>query len=92
MQYDGWVLKLYVSGIGPMSMRARDNLERLCREHIKVRYRIEVIDLLQQPAAAVEHEIVAVPTVVRESPVPIRKAIGDLSMPERIPRLFQVAL
>jgi circadian clock protein KaiB len=92
VQSDGWVLKLYVSGIGPMSVRARDNLERLCREHIKARYRIEVIDLLQQPALAVEHEIVAVPTVVRESPVPIRKAIGDLSMPDRIPRLFQVSL
>lgn len=91
MHSDGWVLKLYVSGIGPMSMRARDNLERLCREHIKVRYRIEVIDLLLQPALALEHEIVAVPTVVRESPVPIRKAIGDLSVPERIPRLFQVS-
>ena len=91
MQSDGWVLKLYVSGIGPMSMRARDNLERLCREHIKVRYRIEVIDLLHQPALAVEHEIVAVPTVVRESPVPIRKAIGDLCVLERIPRLFQVS-
>jgi circadian clock protein KaiB len=89
VQYDGWVLKLYVSGIGPMSMRARENLERLCREHIKARYRIEVIDLLQQPGLALEHEIVAVPTVVRESPVPIRKAIGDLS--ERIPRLFQVS-
>ena len=91
MHSDAWVLKLYVSGIGPMSMRARDNLERLCREHIKARYRIEVIDLLLQPALALEHEIVAVPTVVRESPVPIRKAIGDLSAPERIPRLFQVS-
>ncbi|MNC97988.1 Circadian clock protein KaiB [compost metagenome] len=75
-----------------MSVRARVNLERLCREHIKARYRIEVIDLLQQPALAVQHEIVAVPTVVRESPVPIRKAIGDLSTPDRIPRLFQVSL
>ena len=89
MHQDGWLLKLYVSGIGPMSMRARENLERLCREHIKVRYRIVVIDLLQQPGLALEHEIVAVPTVVRESPVPIRKAIGDLS--ERIPRLFQIS-
>ena len=92
MHQDGWLLKLYVSGLGPMSVRARDNLERLCREHIKARYRIEVIDLLQQPALAVQHEIVAVPTVVRESPVPIRKAIGDLSVPDRIPRLFQVSL
>ena len=83
------MLKLYVSGIGPMSIRARDNLERLCREHLRTGYRIVIIDLLEQPAAAVEHEIVAVPTVVRESPVPIRKAIGDLSNAERVPSLFR---
>jgi circadian clock protein KaiB len=78
-----WLLKLYVSGAGWLSSRARDNLERLCREHIPDRYRIDVIDLQQNPALAREHEIVAVPTVVREAPVPIRKLCGDLADTER---------
>jgi len=74
-----WLLKLYVMGAGRLSMSARANLERLCQEHLKTHYHIEVVDLQQHPALAREHEIVAVPTVGREAPVPIRKAVGDLS-------------
>lgn len=55
----------------------------MCREHVKTSYRIDVVDLLENPALAREHEVVAVPMVVRESPVPIRKVIGDLSNVER---------
>lgn len=73
------MLKLYVSGNGWLSSRARENLERLCREHIQDRYDIHVIDLAENPALAREHEIVAVPAVVREAPVPIRKMCGDFS-------------
>ena len=78
-----WLLKLYVSGRGWLSARARENLERLCHEHIRDRYRIDVIDLAEDPALAREHGIVAVPTVVREAPVPIRKMCGDFSDTER---------
>ena len=70
-------------------MRARQNLERFCQQIIPGLYRIEVIDLLNQPELAFEHGILAVPTVVREAPVPIRKAIGDLSRVEHTPTLFQ---
>ena len=74
-----WLLKLYVSGRGWLSANARANLERLCREHIRDRYQIHVIDLLEDPSLAREHGIVATPTVVREAPVPIRKMCGDFS-------------
>jgi circadian clock protein KaiB len=78
-----WLLRLYVAGPGGLSALARTNLERICREHVKTGYRIDVIDLLKHPTLAREHEVVAVPMVVRESPVPIRKVIGDLSNAER---------
>lgn len=83
MHADLWLLRLYVAGRGALSRTAQANLERICREHIKERYRIEVIDLLEHPAAAREHGIVAVPMVVREAPLPIRKAVGDLSAAQR---------
>jgi len=83
MKNEKWLLKLYVSGGGWLSARARENLERLCREHVQDRYRIDVIDLAEDPALAREHGIVAVPTVVREAPVPIRKMCGDFSDDER---------
>jgi circadian clock protein KaiB len=74
-----WLLRLYVSGRGWLTSRTESNLERLCRQYLKRRYRIDVIDLQENPAAAREHEIVAVPMLVREAPVPIRKVVGDLS-------------
>ena len=76
---ESWLLKLYVSGTGHRSRTARANLEYICRQNIKHEFRIEVIDLQQDPALAREHEIVAVPMVVRVAPVPIRKVVGDLS-------------
>ncbi|HEX6157896.1 MAG TPA: circadian clock KaiB family protein [Burkholderiales bacterium] len=83
MKNEKWLLKLYVSGKGWLSARARENLERLCREHIQDRYHIHVIDLQEDPGLAREHGIVATPTVVREAPVPIRKMCGDFSDVER---------
>ena len=69
----------------------RANLERICRENLQSHYRSEVIDLQAHPALAREHKIVAVPTVVREAPVPIRKVVGDLSDAQRAHRsLFAV--
>ena len=76
---ENWLLKLYVSGTGHLSRKARANLEHICQQHIKHEYRIEVIDIQANPALAREHMIVAVPMVVREAPVPIRKVVGDLS-------------
>ena len=78
-----WLLRLYVSGRGWLTSRAELNLERLCRQYLKGRYRIDVIDLQENPALAREHEIVAVPTLVRQAPVPIRKVVGDLSDTKR---------
>jgi circadian clock protein KaiB len=66
-----------------MSLAAFDNLKRLCEKHVPGRYEIEVIDLMKNPRLAKDHEIVAIPTLVRKLPVPIRKIIGDLSDSER---------
>ena len=72
-------LILYVAGQTPKSLAAIANLERICAEHLPGQYTIEVIDLRQNPKLAREHSIVAIPTLVRELPVPLRKLIGDLS-------------
>ncbi len=77
-------LRLYVAGQSPRSVRALENLRRVCDEHLAGRYRVEVIDLLVNPALARGDEIVAVPTLVRKLPVPIRKIIGDLSDTDRV--------
>src|SRR5450631_89741 len=78
-----WKLPLYVAGQPPKSIRAFANLEVLCEKHLKGRYQIEVIDLLKNPQMARGDQIVAVPTLVRDLPNPVRKIIGDLSDTER---------
>ena len=77
-------LRLYVAGQTPRSVRAIDNLNKVCEEHLAGRYRIEVIDLLKDPALAKGDEIIALPTLVRRLPEPIRKIIGDLSDTEKV--------
>lgn len=79
-----WHLKLYVAGQTTKSLTAFANLTRLCEEHLKGKYRIEVIDLLKNPQLARGDQIFAVPTLVRKLPVPIRKIIGDLSNTARV--------
>ena len=74
-----WQLRLYVAGQTPKSVAALDNLRRLCESHLAGRYEIEVIDLLVNPTLAAGDQILAVPTLVRKFPEPIRKIIGDLS-------------
>jgi circadian clock protein KaiB len=74
-----WQLRLYVAGQTPKSVTALDNLKRLCESHLAGRYEIEVIDLLVNPTLAAGDQILAVPTLVRKFPEPIRKIIGDLS-------------
>jgi circadian clock protein KaiB len=77
-------LRLYVAGRTPRSMAALTNLKRVCREHGPGKYKIEVIDLLKKPQLASGDQILAVPTLVRRLPRPIRKIIGDLSNKEKL--------
>ena len=79
-----WQLRLYVAGQTPKSLAAFSNLKRICENHLKGRYRIEVIDLVEQPQLSRGDQIVAIPTLVRKLPVPVRKIIGDLSDTERV--------
>lgn len=73
-----WVLKLYIAGETEVAKKAIRNLQKVCDEHLKDRCDIEVIDLRQHPELALEKEIVAIPTLVKELPPPVRKLIGDL--------------
>ncbi|HWH02498.1 MAG TPA: circadian clock KaiB family protein [Gemmatimonadales bacterium] len=79
-----WRLRLYVAGQTPKSITALANLKRLCDQHLAGRYRIEVVDLADQPHRAGQDDIVVVPTLVRRLPLPIRKIIGDLSQSEKV--------
>lgn len=79
-----WDLRLYVAGQTPKSIAAFANLKRLCEEHLAGQYRIEVVDLVQHPQLAAGDQILAVPTLVRKLPEPIKKIIGDLSNTERV--------
>ena len=79
-----WDLRLYVAGQTPRSITAFANLKRLCEEHLAGRYNIEVIDLMQHPQLAAGDQILAIPTLVRKLPEPIKKIIGDLSNTERV--------
>ncbi len=79
----GYELRLYVAGQTPRSMAALNNLKRLCEEHIPGGYSVEVVDLMENPRLAKDDQIVAIPTLVRKVPEPVRKIIGDLSDTER---------
>ena len=81
---DHWKLRLYVAGQTPRSLVAFANLKRLCEDHLKGRYTIEVIDLVKTPRLAKDDQILAIPTLVRKLPEPVRKIIGDLSNTERV--------
>ena len=81
---DHWKLRLYVAGQTPKSLVAFANLKRLCEDHLKGRYAIEVIDLVETPRLAKDDQILAIPTLVRKLPEPVRKIIGDLSNTERV--------
>lgn len=79
-----WTLRLYVAGQTPKSMTAFANLKRICEEHLEGRYEIEVVDLLVNPTLAKDDQILALPTLVRRLPEPMKKIIGDLSNTERV--------
>ena len=84
MDEEIWELRLYVAGQTAKSVTAISNLKKYCEEHLKGRYQLEVIDLLQNPQLAEGDQILAIPTLVRKVPQPIRKIIGDLSDQERV--------
>jgi circadian clock protein KaiB len=79
-----WELRLYVAGPSPKSLAAFRNIELLCEEHLAGRYHIEVVDLTKNPQLAASDQILAVPTLVRKLPIPVRKIIGTLSDTERV--------
>ena len=79
-----WELRLYVAGQTPRSLTALANLKKICNEHLAGKYHIEVIDLMKNPQLARGDQILAVPTLVRKLPVPLRKLIGDLSNSEKV--------
>jgi circadian clock protein KaiB len=82
-EVETWELRLYVAGRTPKSIKAFENLTKICEEHLPGRYKIEVVDLLENPRLAKEDQIVAIPTLVRKLPDPIRRVIGDLSNVEK---------
>jgi circadian clock protein KaiB len=81
---ESWKLRLYVAGQTSKSLVAISNLKNICEEHLRGKYRIEVVDLLSRPKLAIGDQIVAVPTLVRRLPPPVRKIVGDLSDSERV--------
>jgi circadian clock protein KaiB len=83
-QAERWDLRLYVAGQTERSLRAIRNLTRICKEHLEGRYSIEVIDLLEHPQLAAGDQILALPTLVRRLPEPVKKILGDLSNEDRV--------
>lgn len=79
-----YILRLYVAGPGTKSSRALDNVRKICEEHLTGRYELEVIDLYKNPVLAKGEQIVAVPTLIKALPEPLRKVIGDMSNVERV--------
>ena len=79
-----WELRLYVAGQTPRAITAFANLKKLCEQHLSGRYSIEVVDLLQNPTLAAGEQILAIPTLVRKLPEPVKKIIGNLSNEERV--------
>jgi circadian clock protein KaiB len=81
---DVWILRLYVAGQTPNSLTAFANLKKICEDHLETRYTIEVIDLQKHPQLAKDHQIIAVPTLIRKLPTPVKKIIGNLSNTEKV--------
>lgn len=86
-----WVLHLYVAGMTPAARRAADNIMAICEAHLAGRYSLEIIDLIERPELAAGRQIVAVPTLVRKLPPPLRKIIGDLSNSDKVIRGLDIS-
>ncbi len=79
-----YILRLYVTGLTTKSTTAIESIKRICEEYLKGRYELEVIDIYQQPGRAREAEVIAIPTLIKQLPLPLRKLIGDMSNEERV--------
>ncbi|HET6557471.1 MAG TPA: circadian clock KaiB family protein [Prolixibacteraceae bacterium] len=79
-----YLLRLYVTGSTPQSVRAIENIKKICEEHLKGRYELEVVDLYQKPHLAKGEQIIAAPTLIKKLPQPLRRIIGDMSNTERV--------
>jgi circadian clock protein KaiB len=79
-----YILKLYVTGMTPRSARAIENMQNFCEKHLLGRYDLQVIDVYQQPELARAEQIVAIPTLIKKLPMPLRRLIGDMSDEERV--------
>lgn len=79
-----WILRLYIAGMTPKSTKALENLKKICEEQVPGKYSIEIVDLLKNPQLAEGDQILALPTLVRKLPEPVRKIIGDLSNKEKV--------
>ena len=79
-----YLLRLYVTGQTPRSLKSVENLQHLCEKHLPGRFSLEVIDIYQQPALAAEGQIIAAPTLIKATPLPLRRLVGDFSDTERV--------
>jgi circadian clock protein KaiB len=84
LQKNNYVLRLFVTGTTPQSLRAIVNIKKICEEHLQGRYQLDVIDLYQQPQLAQGEQIIAAPTLIKKLPLPLRRVIGDMSKTERV--------
>jgi circadian clock protein KaiB len=83
-EQEGYSLRLYVAGQTPKSIAAVAHLKKICEQHLSGRYEIEIIDLMKDPALAMRHQIVAIPTLIRQLPEPLKRIIGDLSNTDKV--------
>ena len=81
---ESYLLRLYVTGMTPRSVKAISNINKICEEHLKGRYELEVIDLYKKPNLAKGEQIIAAPTLIKKLPLPLRRIIGDMSNTERV--------
>lgn len=84
LKTEKYVLRLYVTGMTPRSTQAIEKIKRVCEEHLKGRYELDIIDVYQQPSLARGEQIIAAPTLIRKLPLPLRRIIGDMSSTEKI--------
>jgi circadian clock protein KaiB len=84
LQEERYILRLYITGMTPQSVRAIANVKKICEEHLQGRYELEVVDLYQQPKLAAGEQIIAAPTLIKKLPLPLRRIIGDMSKTERV--------
>ncbi len=84
IEKERYILRLYVTGMTPRSTRAIQNVKKICEEHLKGRYDLQVVDIYQQPTLAKGEQIIAAPTLIKKIPLPLRKFIGDMADTEKI--------